>query len=120
MVSARERVSFSANRDVIIRFMKAYLEGIYVFKTNKDVALNVLKKYTRLDDLSLVQTSYEEMSQRLIRRVPYPDREGIQTIIDQLAKTRPQMKNLNPSDFIDPSILKEIEDSGFIKKLYGN
>ena len=109
-----------ANRDVVIRFMKAYLEGIYVFKTNKDVALNVLKKYTRLDDLSLVQTSYDEMSQRLIRRVPYPDREGIQTIIDQLAKTRPQMKNLNPGDFIDPSILKEIEDSGFIKKLYGN
>ena len=65
-----------ANRDVTVRFMKAYLEGIYVFKTNKEVALNVLKKYTRLDDLSLVQTSYDEMSQRLIRRVPYPDREG--------------------------------------------
>jgi NitT/TauT family transport system substrate-binding protein len=109
-----------ANRDVTVRFMKAYLEGIYVFKTNKDVALNVLKKYTRLDDTSLVQTSYDEMSQRLIRRVPYPDREGIQTIIDQLAKTRPQMKSLNPGDFIDPSILKEIEDSGFVKKLYGN
>ncbi len=109
-----------ANRDVVVRFMKAYLEGIYVFKTNKDVALNVLKKYTRQDDLSLVQVAYEEMSQRLIRRVPYPNREGIQTIIDQLAKTRPEMKNLNPGDFIDPSILKEIEDSGFIKKLYGN
>ena len=109
-----------ANRDVVVRFMKAYLEGIYVFKTNKELALNVLKKYTRLDDLSLVQASYDEMSQRLIRRVPYPDREGIQTIIDQLAKTRPQMKSLNPSDFIDPSILKEIEESGFIKKLYGN
>jgi ABC-type nitrate/sulfonate/bicarbonate transport system substrate-binding protein len=109
-----------ANRDVVIRFMKAYLEGIYVFKTNKELALNVLKKYTRLDDLSLVQVAYDEMSQRLIRRVPHPDREGIQTIIDQLAKTRPQMKNLNPSDFIDPTILKEIEDSGFVKKLYGN
>jgi len=115
------RKSFiQANRDIVIRFMKAYLEGIYVFKTNKDVALDVLKKYTRLDDLSLVQTSYEEMSQRLIRRVPYPDAAGIQTIIDQLAKTRPQMKNLKPNDFIDPSILKEIEDSGFVKKLYGN
>jgi ABC-type nitrate/sulfonate/bicarbonate transport system substrate-binding protein len=115
------RKSFiQANRDVTIRFMKAYLEGIYVFKTNKDVALNVLKKFTRLDDLSLVQEAYDEMSQRLIRRVPYPDREGIQTIIDQLAKTRPQMKSLNPSDFIDPTILKEIDDSGFVKKLYGN
>jgi len=84
------RKSFiQANRDVVIRFMKAYLEGIYVFKTKKNVALNVLKKYTRLDDLSLVQVAYDEMSQRLIRRVPYPDREGIQTIIDQLAKIRP-------------------------------
>ena len=109
-----------ANRDVTIRFMKAYLEGIYIFKTNKDLSLNILKKYTRQDDLSLVQTAYDEMSQKLIRRVPYPNPEGIQTIIDQLAKTRPQMKNLNPNDFIDPSILKEIEDSGFIKKLYGN
>jgi hypothetical protein len=60
------------------------------------------------------------MANRLIRRVPYPSREGIQTIIDQLAKTRPEMKNLNPNDFIDPSILKEIEDSGFVKRLYGN
>jgi NitT/TauT family transport system substrate-binding protein len=109
-----------ANRDITVRFMKAYLEGIYLFKTNKELALNVLKKFTRLDDLALLQTSYDEMSQRLIRRVPYPDREGIQTIIDQLAKSRPQMKNLNPGDFIDASILKEIEDSGFIKKLYGN
>lgn len=115
------RKSFiQANRDIAIRFMKAYLEGIYVFKTNKTLALNVLKKYTRLDDLSLVQVSYDEMSQRLIRSVPHPDREGIQTIIDQLAKARPQMKNLNPGDFIDASILKEIEDSGFVKKLYGN
>jgi ABC-type nitrate/sulfonate/bicarbonate transport system substrate-binding protein len=115
------RKSFiQANRDVAIRFMKAYLEGIYVFKTNKNLALNVLKKFTRLDDLSLVQDPYDEMSQRLIRRVPYPDREGIQTIIDQLAKSRPQIKSLNPSDFIDPTILKEIEDSGFVKQLYGN
>jgi hypothetical protein len=52
--------------------------------------------------------------------VPYPTTEGIQTIIDHLAKTRPQAKGLNSSDFIDSSILKEIEDSGFVKRLYGN
>jgi len=115
------RKSFiQANRDVVIRFMKAYLEGIYLFKTNKELALNVLRKVTRVDDLSVMQTAYDDYSQRLIPRIPHPNREGIQTIIDQLAKTRPQMKNLNPSDFIDPTILKEIEDSGFFKKLYGN
>ena len=107
------------NRDAVIRFMKAYLEGIYVFKTNKELALNVLKKYTRVDDVALMQTAYQEMSQRLIRSVPHPSPEGIQTILDQLGKGRPEIKKFKPSDLIDPSILKEIEDSGFVKRLYG-
>ena len=51
--------------------------------------------------------------------MPYPTPAGIQTIIDQLAKTPPQAKGLNPNDFIDASILKEIEDGGFVKRLYG-
>jgi hypothetical protein len=32
--------------------MEAYLKGIYLFKTNKELALNVLKKYTRVDDVA--------------------------------------------------------------------
>jgi len=39
-------------------------------KANKDVALEVLKKYTRLDDISLVQTSYDEMSGEFVPRPP--------------------------------------------------
>lgn len=107
------------HRDVVIRFMKAYLEGIYLFKTNRELALNTLKKYTRLGDISVMQSAYDEYTQRLIRNVPYPDPAGIQTILDQLAKSRPQTKGLNPNDFIDPTILKEIEQSGFVKRLYG-
>ena len=102
-----------------MRFLRAYLEGIYVFKTNKDLSLKTFQKVARLSDLSLVQSIYDDYSQRLIPAVPYPTPAGIQTIIDQLAKTRAQAKTLNPNDFIDASILKEIEDSGFIKRLYG-
>ena len=107
------------HRDIVLRFMRAYLEGIYLFKSNKELSLNTLKKYTRLDDISVTQTAYDEYSKRLIRNVPYPNPEGIQTIIDQLAKSRAQAKRLNPNDFIDPTILKEIEASGFVKRLYG-
>ena len=107
------------HRDAAIKFLKAYLEGIYLFKTNKELSLNTLKKVARLDDVSIMNTAYEEYSKRLIRDVPYPNPEGIQIIIDQLAKTRPQAKNLNPHDFIDPSLLREIEQSGFVKRLYG-
>ena len=107
------------NRDAVVRFMKAYLEGIAIFKNNKDLALDTLKKYARLNDVSLMRSIHDEYAQRLIRKVPYPSTEGIQTIIDQLAKTRPQAKTLNPNDFIDPTILREIDASGFVTQLYG-
>ncbi len=113
------RTFVRTHRESVIRFMKAYLEGIYLFKRNKELSLKVLKKITHLDDISVMQTAYDEYSKKLIRPVPYPTAEGIQTIIDQLAKTRPQAKSLNPNDFIDPTILKEIEESGFVKRLYG-
>ena len=99
------------NRDTVVRFMKAYLEGIFLFKTNKELALNVLKKYTRVDDISVMLTAYDEYSQRYIPAVPYPSPAGIQTILDQLAKTRPQVKKFAPNELIDGSVLEEIEQS---------
>jgi len=39
---------------------------------------------------SVMQSLYDEYSQRLIRPEPYPTTERIQTIIDHFAKTRPQ------------------------------
>ena len=107
------------HRDIVVRFLRSYLEGIYLFKTNKELSLKTFQKVARLNDLSMMQSIYDEYSQRLMPAVPYPTAAGIQTIIAQLAKTRPQAKGLNPNDFIDASILKEIEDSGFVKQLYG-
>jgi ABC-type nitrate/sulfonate/bicarbonate transport system substrate-binding protein len=107
-------------RDMVLRFTRTYLEGIHLFKTNKSLSLNTLKKLARLTDLSVMESIYEEYSQKLIPAVPYPTAAGIQTIIDHLAKSRPQAKSLNPNDFIDSSLLKEIEESGFVKRLYSN
>jgi len=73
-----------------------------------------------MSDISLMSSTYDDYSQRLIPAVPYPLAPGIQTILDHLAKTRHEAKGLMPNDFIDASILNEIEDSGFVKKLYGN
>ena len=107
-------------RDIVVRFTRAYIEAIYLFKTKKELALSTLKKYARMNDISLMNSTYDDYSQRLVPAVPYPTTAGIQTIIDYLAKSRPQAKSLNPNDFIDPSILKEIEESGFVKQLYRN
>lgn len=51
-----------------------------------------VQKVARLSDPSVMQSIYGEYSQPLTPAVPYPTPAGIQTIIDQLARTRPQAK----------------------------
>jgi hypothetical protein len=53
-------------------------------------------------------------------RVPYPTTKGIQTVLDEIGTRNPKAKTLSPSSFIDVSILNDLEQSGFIKNLYGN
>jgi hypothetical protein len=76
--------------------MKAYIEAIHLFKTKKELALSTLKKYARMHDTSLMNSTDDDDSQRLVPAVPYPTAPGIQAIIDHLAKTGPEAKALKP------------------------
>jgi hypothetical protein len=53
-------------------------------------------------------------------KVPYPTTTGIQLVLDEIGSRNPKAKSLAPANFIDVGYLKELEQSGFIKKLYGD
>ena len=48
--------------------------------------------------------------------VPYVRKESVQAILDAFPKET--LKNVTPEKFIDNSLLKELEDSGFVSRLY--
>jgi hypothetical protein len=52
-------------------------------------------------------------------KIPYPTTKGIQTVLDEIGSRNPKAKSLTPANFIDLTYLKELEQSGFIKNLYG-
>ncbi len=52
-------------------------------------------------------------------KVPYPTLKGIQTVLDEIGTRNAKAKTLQPANFIDVTFLKELEQSGFIKNLYG-
>jgi len=52
-------------------------------------------------------------------RVPYPTTKGIQMVLDEIGARTPKAKTLTPESFVDLSHLKETEQGGLIKRLYG-
>jgi NitT/TauT family transport system substrate-binding protein len=105
------------NEAVVKEFMLAYIEAIHDFKRNKEAALAVLKKYTRTDDREVLEDTYNNTASRYLA-LPIPTIEGIRTILTELSGTVPAAKNADPEQFVSTKIAREIEASGFVKRLY--
>jgi NitT/TauT family transport system substrate-binding protein len=105
------------NERIVKEFMLAYIEAIHDYKRNKEAALAVLKKYTRNDDREVLEDSYTNNLSKYLP-LPIPTPEGIRTILAEIAGTMPAAKNADPEQFVAYKIAREIEASGFVKKLY--
>jgi ABC-type nitrate/sulfonate/bicarbonate transport system substrate-binding protein len=105
------------NEGIVKEFMLAYIEAIHDFKRNKEVALTVLKKYTRNDDREVLEDAYSSAASKYLP-LPIPTLDGIRTILAELSSTTPAAKNAEPEQFVSYKIAREIEASGFVKRLY--
>jgi NitT/TauT family transport system substrate-binding protein len=105
------------NEGVVREFMLAYIEAIHDFKRNKEAALAVVKKYNRNADREVLEDSYNNYVNKYLP-LPLPTADGIKTILAELASTVPAAKNADPEQFVAYKIGRDIEASGFVKKLY--
>jgi len=114
---ATTRTQIKQDRDLVMRYMRAHIEGIARFKQEPDLAKKVIKKMLRLDDDSLAQESWELFAKHRIA-APYPNIKGMKTSYEYVAATRPDVYKHKPEEFIDSSFVEELDKGGFIKKLY--
>ena len=114
------RAYLRTHRDLALRFIKGYVEGIAYFKKNRKESIEVLAKKLRT---APAQTKYLERSHTLyssgyFENAPYVSLKGVTTLLDFYAKDNPRARSANAQSFFDNSLVKELDDSGFIKKLY--
>ena len=77
----------------------------------------MIKKYNRNADREVLEDSYNNYVNKYLP-LPIPTVDGIKTILAELASTVPTAKNADPEQFVAYKISREIEASGFVKKLY--
>jgi ABC-type nitrate/sulfonate/bicarbonate transport system substrate-binding protein len=99
------------------KFLKTIIDGIYVAKNDKEKSLAVLKKYMKGTPDDIVEATYQ-YTRSVTEEVPTPSLEIIKTALEILSYQYPQAKDTDPDLIIDTSIMKRIEQSGFIKTLY--
>jgi NitT/TauT family transport system substrate-binding protein len=105
------------NEAVVKEFMLACIEAVHDFKRDKETALAVLKKYTRNDDREVLEDFYRNAASRYLA-MPVPTIEGIRTILTELSTSMPAARGADPEQFVSYKIAREIEASGFVRRLY--
>ena len=106
------------HRKKLQAFLMAFSEAIWIGKTNKDVALKIFRKYMRTDDPKRLEMMYNNYMMKQIPAKPYPMEEAILSDIENLSTIVPEFKGKKTSDFMESSVLKEIESQGFFTRLY--
>lgn len=105
------------NGPTVLSFLRAIVEGTYVFKTNKALSMDILGKYTKTDDKKILESTYASYVGK-IEKIPYLTKEALQAGVDEVAATNEKAKGANPNNFVDWQFVKQLEDSGFIKQIY--
>ncbi len=102
----------------VLNFLRAYLDAIKILKTEKEYSIKALSQFTRVKDLKVVEEGYDYFKDE-IHNVPYPSLEAMQAVVAQMAETNPKARRVDARTYINDRYLKQLEDEGFVKRLWG-
>ena len=105
------------NRDLARRVVKTFVEAIHLVRTNPALSKRAFAKYRQTKDEKRIEDAYQTLRE-VVKPKPYPSVEGFKTIINDALDRIPAAKTANPKDFIDTSLLEELDRSGYIDGLY--
>lgn len=106
------------HRDVVLRFLKAYVEGTKRLLTDRQLGIKALAKYGGIRDQGLLAHTYDLFTTRYIKKIPTATLKGVENSLNLLAQDNPKVRERKPEEFIDTSYMEELERIGFIKSVW--
>jgi len=121
-VTLTTTMTFVKNHPDEIRLLaRGFVDAIHFFLTRRQETLEILKEYAapilKLESDDEVETLCDEWAQSLERK-PYPKLEAIGNVFKLALRRNPEVANYNPLALWDTHFIRELDDSGYIDRLY--
>jgi hypothetical protein len=115
-ILSRESI-IKTQRPLLSKLVRAMVEAIHIIKSDKEYAKTIFKKNLGINDPEGLERAYKDYS-NAFPEFPYPNPEGVKTMLDDLAPKNPKAASADPKTYVDMSFVAELDKSGFIKQLY--
>lgn len=107
--------------DEIRLLTQGFVDAIHFFLTRRHETLEILKEHAspilKLQTDGEVEALYDEWAQSLERK-PYPKLEAIANVFQLAVRRDPEVSSYNPLALWDTHFIRELDDSGYIDRLY--
>lgn len=104
------------NPEITQKFIKAYVEGMHRYRTDRDFTVGVQAEYSGIADRTIAEETYD-LTRPGMPAVPYPVVMALQTLLNFMANELPEARNADASKFVDDRFIRELEENGFIASL---
>jgi NitT/TauT family transport system substrate-binding protein len=116
--AATTKAFLQKNRETVKKVIMAHIEAVQFVKTRKDESKKIMAKYARTNNEDYLESAYSA-SAKLYDVVPLVTRPGVEIQIrEAIATARKSGAPLRFEDMVDESIVRELDKSGFIDKVY--
>jgi len=119
LIATRERF-LKTEPDLAERLLKAYVAGntFTLDPKNKSRVKSVLAKYLRLPNAETAEEHYQS-ALAVMPKKPYVDMSGISSMIEFLTESDPKVVTIKPEQVVNHTVVKKLDDSGFIDHPFG-
>jgi NitT/TauT family transport system substrate-binding protein len=114
-VLAARKTFIRDSADRAQRAFNAVAEGVHIFRTDKERAMRIMSKYTRVTDRTMLENTYAD-NKDVYSPMLRPTISGVKPILEVLAASNPKAAAAKPEQFIDLTLSRRLEESGVMKK----
>jgi ABC-type nitrate/sulfonate/bicarbonate transport system substrate-binding protein len=106
------------NPMVVENVMKALIEAEYftLAPSGKTQTIKSIVSHLKLADSAPAEEGHAELAKEFDTK-PYPSLEGLKNMQRLMALQNPKLNDVNPANLIDGSLMRKLEDSGFLSQL---
>jgi NitT/TauT family transport system substrate-binding protein len=110
------RAYVNKNSETTLKFLRGWIEGIYLLKAKPEFSLGVLKKYVATQDAEVLNAIYSHYKEKLTTK-PAPQTRVVKSMLYLLSRTGSELPNTNPEGFVEARFVNELESAGFFEEM---
>jgi ABC-type nitrate/sulfonate/bicarbonate transport system substrate-binding protein len=106
------------HKPTVLRYVRAYSQGVHRFRTDAAFGVEVLRKHTGQSELDILESSWV-MFARLMGGMMFPSLEGVRNASYLLHRLGAIPHAIAPEEVVDQGPVAELEREGFFRTLFG-